>query len=137
MRMIYIGICMMVGGTIFLSLGNNAFARGNSQSLGFNVFYKKLKNAVKDNDRKTLVYLMADDFIWGVNEVVSKGEALRNMDQFKLWAVFKRAVDTKLDEFVDSDCPQGCFAVWDKKRNVGFVFKKIGGIWKWSELRGD
>ena len=136
MRMIAIGgVCVAVMLAVLLFSGA-VFAGGAPKPYGFNVFYRNLKQAVQNNSRKVILGLMAEDFQWADDTpTVSKGQALQNMDSSKIWTAFQRAVETKPVKMVDSSYPEGCFVVWDKKRHVGFIFSKVGGKWKWVELR--
>ena len=136
MRMIAIGGVCVTAVLAVLLFSGAVFAGGAPKPYGFNVFYRNLKQAVKNNNRKVIAGLMADQFQWADDTPkVSKGEAFANMDSFKIWTAFQRALETKPIEMADSSYPKGCVFVWDKKRRVGFIFDKVGGKWKWVELR--
>lgn len=128
-------VCAVFLTAVLLSSGT-VFAGGFPNPHGFNFFYGNLKKAVKNSNRKVIAELMAEQFQWANdNPKVSKKEAIANMNLFKIWTAFQRALETKPVKMVDSSCPEGCFAVWDKKRNIGFIFNKVNGRWKWVELR--
>ena len=130
-----IGFMAMV---LVMAITSFAIAADKVPNDGFKPFYTSLKKAVNSNNRQAISGVMSDQFQWAGDGTVSKKSALESMDSMKLWGTFKKALNTKPAPIVDSTCQQGeCYAVWSKKPATGFIFKKAGGHWTWSELRGD
>jgi hypothetical protein len=131
-------VVIMMVLVMFLTFGNFVQADEKAPNDGFENFYKSLKKAVNSNNRQAISGLMAEQFQWAEDGIVSKEKALESMNSMKIWGTFKKALNSKPYAFVDSSCQSGdCCAVWIKNPLMGFIFKKIDGQWKWSELRAD
>lgn len=115
------------------------FAAEKKPPAEFNVFYKKLSQVVKSNNRPAIFGLMPERFQWAMDaDTVSKEKAMQLMDENKSWSPFKKALRNKPKPIEDSSCQKGkCYAVWSKDPSIGFIFKLIDGQWKWAEFRAD
>ena len=106
---------------------------------GFDAFKTRLTKAVNANDRAMITSLMSEQFQWSTSsKKVSPREGLRNMDEFKLWKDFKKALKAgKIEKFSDSSCKDNCYMIYNPKSPVMYIIQKIDNEWKWTELRGD
>lgn len=114
-------------------------ARTTTSDDGFPAFFATFKKAVIQNDRNTIRNLMAPRFEWALDGYGSRDEALRNMDQMKLWRGLRNAVARKPFICKASFCHNRAgYHVWSSPRyRVEIMFERINGEWKWSALLGD
>lgn len=105
---------------------------------GFNSFYAAFRQAVNKDDRAAIRNMMASRFEWAYDDE-SRDEALRNVDQMKLWRGLRNAVARTPVRCKQPYCNnRSGYHVWSSaKYRVEIMFERIDGQWKWSALLGD
>jgi hypothetical protein len=106
---------------------------------GFSAFYATFKAAVSKNDRAAIRSMMAPRFEWALDGYISRDDALRNMDEMKVWRGLRNAVTRPPVRCKSPSCRnRSGYHVWSSaKYAVEIMFERINGQWQWSALLGD
>lgn len=111
-----------------------------AQDGDFNSFYAKFKKAVTSRNSNSISDLMSAKFLWGLDDHVSRDEALRYLDKGKDWVKIRSAI---------AKTPRRCkepYCNHDSRFQSGYflltssftiLFKQENGKWKWAGVLGD
>lgn len=107
---------------------------------GFAAFFASFRKAVLSSSRTAVKNLMSESFEWALDGYIPRDEALKNMDDMKLWAGLRNAVMRAPAVCKSPYCNNRAgYRTWSNARDkVEIMFERdSGGNWHWTALLGD
>lgn len=127
-----------------VSFGYSVSAKPIQSNDGFSAFYAAFKKAVLKDDRAAISNMMSSRFDWALDGYISREEALRLMDEGKLWRGLRNAVTRKPVPCCSSCCHlrSGYYVSsspkYPARYAVEIMFERgADGRWRWTGLLGD
>ena len=107
---------------------------------GFRGFFASFRKAVLSNDQAAVKNLMSANFEWALDGFITRDEAVKNMDQMKLWNGLRNAVMRTPVACKGAYCNnRSGYRTWSTAiYKVEIMFEKDGGgNWHWTAMLGD